>query len=181
MNHDEIDRALENEIMQGSSLLEQNIEALMDLKHLLRKFKLYRNSKKFNTTKFEDYDRSAHYQLFFFFHFSYFPISKLIISIPEMLCSDNDQEEDEEEGGGGHKNYVKKLLQRQGKKGQGKVHGATYRPDILSYCASIDDKLDIGTDAPMISVDYKPISTILMQVNALKQKPTHTDDDDDDE
>ena len=57
MNSEEIDRALENEIAKGADLLEQNIETLTDLKHTLKKFKLYRSSKKFGTTKFEDFDR----------------------------------------------------------------------------------------------------------------------------
>ena len=57
MNHQELDAALEHEVGKGSDLLDQNIEALIDLKQTLKKFKLYRNSKKFENINFEDFDR----------------------------------------------------------------------------------------------------------------------------
>ena len=57
MNHQELDAALENEIGKGSDLLDQNFEALIDLRQTLKKFKLYRNSKKFENVNFEDFDR----------------------------------------------------------------------------------------------------------------------------
>ena len=171
MNHEEMDRALENEVKKGADLLDQNIETLIDLKHTLKKFKLYRNSKKFNTTKFEDFDRYS-IELAKSFAHAHTPTYILLLifihlcfSMPEL--SDIDVDEDDGENRQAH---VKRLLERKGGKGQGSVHGATYTPDILSYCSSMDEDLDIGTDAPIISVDYKPTSYIFEQLSKLRER-----------
>ena len=64
-----------------------------------------------------------------------------------------------------------KLLEKRGKREQGNSGaGCTYTTDILSYCASMDEGLDVSKDAPRISVDYKPISTIFEQLTIMKRK-----------
>ena len=56
MNNYDLDKAIEFEIERGNQLIIKNLETLNDLNHLLKKFKLYRNSKKFYKIQFEDYD-----------------------------------------------------------------------------------------------------------------------------
>ena len=47
MDVNEIDRAMEIEMERGADLMEQSLSALSELHYLLKKFKLYRNAKKF--------------------------------------------------------------------------------------------------------------------------------------
>ena len=56
MNHAEADRAIASELKKGAELLDQNLLASQELMHLLKKFKMYRNSTKFLKTTFENYD-----------------------------------------------------------------------------------------------------------------------------
>ena len=56
MNHQDVDRAIEYEIERGGQLIESNIDAIRHVNHVVKKFKIYRNSKKFLKIKFDDYD-----------------------------------------------------------------------------------------------------------------------------
>ena len=95
------------------------------------------------------------------------PLIHIHLSLPSLQRSDGDIDEDDGEN---RQKHVKRLLANKGNKGQGCVRGATYTPDILSYCSTMDEDLDIGKDAPMISVDYKPISCIYEQLTKLKRQ-----------
>ena len=48
MDFASVERATEVEVDRGSALMENGVDALKELQYLLKKFKLYRNSKKFN-------------------------------------------------------------------------------------------------------------------------------------
>ena len=94
------------------------------------------------------------------------------LSLPSLQRSDGDMDEDDDEN---RQNHIKRLLAKKGNKGQDCVGGATYTPDILSYCSTMDEDLDIGKDAPMISVDYKPISCIYEQLTKLRREEKKAD------